>query len=76
MALTLQQKLDEALEVHHKLMLGQSVTSWTLGVSGSSRAQQFTPADSERLERYIADLRRQIAGRPARRGRMFHVVPR
>lgn len=59
-AQTLQQRLTEAEEALHQVMVGQSVT--VVGYDG--HRTEFAPADESRLRRYIQSLRRQL-GQPA-----------
>lgn len=71
MATTLETKIAEAESALHKLVLGQSaVEVW----DGEFRVT-YTPANQDKLERYLADLRAQAApavgALPARRPLTF-----
>lgn len=57
---TLRRRLAEAREARHALITGQAVAS----VSREGRATSYSKADLPALERYIADLERQVAGAP------------
>ncbi|MBB4726355.1 gpW family head-tail joining protein [Xanthomonas arboricola] len=69
---TPQQHLDEALAVRHQLLLGKATVSLAFG----ERRVEYTKAELPALEAYIAELRRKIAGKVMRRGRINYVVPR
>lgn len=56
----LRQRLAEAREAYHQLQLGRQRVS-TRG--GDGRQVTYTPADAERLARYIAVLERQLGDR-------------
>lgn len=68
---TLQEKLDEAIQARHELLVGKRAVSIGHGI----RRMEYTAANARALDTYIAELRRQIAGRPARRGSVRYVVP-
>lgn len=68
---TLQEKLDEAIQARHELLIGRAMVSLGHG----ERRMEYTAANVKALDTYIAELRRQIAGRPARRGSIRYVVP-
>lgn len=55
---TLEQRLDEAEEAHHKLMMGDRAVdiSWADGQSVS-----FQKAEIRKLENYIQELKNDIA---------------
>lgn len=62
----LKQRLIEAEQAYHKLMLGEKEVSVSIGNFGSTTYNQTTKRD---LEGYISNLKSQIAaaeGRPAR----------
>lgn len=69
---TLQEKLAQAEDALHQLMLGTRTVSLSYG----ERRVQYTEANRKDLETYIARLKRQIAGKPARRGTLHYGVPR
>jgi hypothetical protein len=68
-----QQQLDEALAARHTLLIGKQPTELMIG----DRRVRYGDATSSlaRLDAYIADLRRQLAGFPLRRGRLYYGVP-
>lgn len=68
---TPQEKLAQAEEALHQLMLGKA----TVTLSYGERRVDYTQADRAALQTYIAQLQRQVAGRPARRGRLTYMVP-
>ncbi|TIT83624.1 MAG: hypothetical protein E5W55_35475, partial [Mesorhizobium sp.] len=52
------ERLREAQEALHQLMIGKSVQSISRGDSaGNSRTYQYTPADISRLRSYIDELK-------------------
>lgn len=55
---TTQQKLNEAIAARHKLLIGTQTVS--LSMADGSQLQ-YTPAQLPALERYIAELRRELA---------------
>ena len=70
--LTIRQKLDEALEARHQLLVGRARVSVGFG----DRRIEFTAATLKQLDAYIAELRRKLAGATARgRSRVQYVVP-
>ena len=69
--MTPQQKLDEALQARHELITGQQTVSLGFG----ERRMEFTAASIDRLDRYIGELRREIAGTPVRRNRIRNWSP-
>lgn len=68
---TLKEKLDEAVQARHDLLVGKLMVSIVHG----ERRMEYTAANIKALDTYIAELRRQITGRPARRGSIRYVVP-
>lgn len=67
-----QQRLDEALQARHALMVGKAAVSLAHG----ERRLEYTRAKLADLDRYIAALRREIAGEPNRaRNRIIYAVP-
>lgn len=68
---TLQQKLDEAVQARHDLLVGKSMVS----IGHGERRMEYTAANIKALDNYIAELRRQLVGMPARRGRIRYMVP-
>ena len=72
MATTTQQKLDEALEAKHLLAIGQAEVSVQIG----TRKVEFSQTTVGNLDRYIAQLRRELGGKQASsRGRIRYVAP-
>lgn len=75
MPLSTQQKLDQAIEARHALMIGRRAVM----LSADGAQTQYTPAELPALERYIAELRRQLSieqtGQAPRRRRIAYVVP-
>lgn len=70
--MTPQQQLDEALKARHALITGQAKVSLAVG----DRRIEYTPASLDKLDRYIGELRRTIAGKPAAtRNRVRYMVP-
>lgn len=67
----LQARLTEAEQAYHKLMVGKS----NRVIQYDGRRLENTAANQQMLSRYIAELKRQIAGVPARRGSIRYVVP-
>lgn len=70
-ALTTQQKLDEALAARHALLVGKAKVSIGFG----ERRVEYTSAEIARLDTYIAELRRDLAGKARRRGAINYFVP-
>lgn len=70
---TTQEKLDEAIEARHQLVVGRGKSSITLG----ERRVEYTQANLAALDAYIAELRRELSGKPAsaRRNRIRYVAP-
>lgn len=66
-----QQQLTEALEARHNLAIGKGIAS----VTRDGRTLQFTATNVADLDNYIAQLRRDLAGTPARRSRISYLVP-
>lgn len=66
-----QQRLDEALAARHALLTGKK----TVSVGFGQRSVSYTEANIKDLERYIAELRREIAGTKTVRNRINYVVP-
>jgi hypothetical protein len=62
---TTQEKLDQAIAARHALLIGSKVVS----VGYGERKIDYTPARLADLESYIAELRRELAGKPAARSR-------
>jgi len=61
--------LDAALAARHKLLIGtQAVEVEIIGTSGANMRTRFTPANLEKLDSYIAELRERlgIAEQPRR----------
>ena len=71
MPLTLQQQLDEAVEARHRLIVGKKTVSVWYG----DRRVEYTATQVADLDRYIAELRRQIAGVKPQRNRIGYGVP-
>lgn len=71
MPLTLQQQLDEAVEARHRLIVGKK----TVSVGYGDRRVEYTVAQVADLDRYIAELRRQIAGVKSQRNRIGYGMP-
>ncbi len=69
--MTLQEQLQEALTARHNLLVGRAKVAIGLG----ERRVEYTQASLKDLERYIAELRAQIARKPPRRSRVYYVVP-
>lgn len=71
--MTKQQQLDEALAARHKLLTGKATVSLGYG----DRRLEFTAANLAALDKYIAQLRREIAGvaAPTTRNRVRYGVP-
>lgn len=69
----LKKQLDEALAARHTLLVGKQAVELMIG----DRRVRYGDATTSlaRLDAYIADLRRQIAGRPIQRGRVYFGVP-
>jgi predicted regulator of Ras-like GTPase activity (Roadblock/LC7/MglB family) len=57
MALTLQQKLDQAEAAYHDLMIGQSAR---VVVDQNSERVEFTAANASKLLQYINELKAQL----------------
>lgn len=68
---TTQQQLDEARAALHKLVIGAVRVS----VGYGDRTVTFNKADQGKLERYIAKLEAQLAGRNLARNRIRYGVP-
>ncbi|WP_300616084.1 gpW family head-tail joining protein [Dokdonella sp.] len=67
-----QQRLDEALAARHALLVGKATVSLGFG----ERRLEYTRATLAQLDRYIAELRLEIAGTPPRaRNRIIYAVP-
>ena len=67
-----QQRLDEALQARHDLMVGKA----TVSLAHGERRLEYTRAKLADLDRYIAALRREIAGEPSlARNRIIYAVP-
>lgn len=67
-----QQRLEEALQARHALMVGRA----TVALAHGERRLEFTRAKLAELDRYIAALQREIAGVPNRaRNRITYAVP-
>lgn len=63
--MTLQEKLTQAEDAYHKLMLGQTVVEVR---DSNGETIRYTTANANRLATYIQELRRQLggtSGRPA-----------
>lgn len=59
MALTLQQKLDQAEQAYHDLAIGRSAK---VVVDQNGERVEFTAANAARLQAYIQSLKDQING--------------
>lgn len=68
--MTTQQRLDQALAARHALATGQSKSAVMIG----ERRVEYTAAKAGDLDRYIAQLRAQLAGRRPSRARVQYVV--
>lgn len=68
---TTQELLDEALAARHALLVGKK----TVSIGFGDRKVQYTEANLAALDRYIAELRRTLAGKPAARNRVSYMVP-
>jgi hypothetical protein len=55
MAKTCAEKLAEAKDALHALIMGESIVE----VSGSGRSNKYTPADESKLRRYIMELEKE-----------------
>lgn len=66
-----QQRLDEALAARHALLTGNKTASVGFG----QRSVTYTEANIKDLDRYIAELRREIARTRPVRNRINYVVP-
>lgn len=66
-----QQRLDEALAARHALLTGTKMVSFSFG----QRQVSYTAAELGALDRYIGELRRELAGRPPVRNRIRYAVP-
>lgn len=62
MALTTQQKLDQAEAAYHDLMTGSSAR---VVVDQNGERVEFTAANASRLAAYIQELKRQLGTTPA-----------
>lgn len=60
--MTLQEKLDAALDAKHRLILGDHAVE----VDTGNHRTVFQKADIGKLDAYIAELRSEIAGTPMR----------
>lgn len=68
---TPQEKLAQAEDALHQLMLGKA----TVTLSYGERRVEYTQADRAALQTYVSQLRRQVAGLKPRRGRITYMVP-
>lgn len=59
MALTAQQKLDDAEAAYHKLVTGKSVR---VLVDRNGERVEYTMANKGALQAYIAELKKEISG--------------
>lgn len=66
--MTLEEKLREAEEAYHALMLGQSAREIT---DQNGERVTFTATNAARLAAYIEYLKNQIAGRTARPAKVW-----
>lgn len=66
-----QQKLDEAIAARHALITGKKTVSLVFG----DRRVEYTAATVKDLERYIAELRRELNGVRPTRNRITYMVP-
>jgi hypothetical protein len=64
---TLRARLDEALAARHKLITGTQVVQLSYAAGAANRMARYTPADVDRLDAYIAELRRELGEAPRRR---------
>jgi len=71
MAVT-QDMLDEAIAVRHAWRTGKTSVSWQHG----DRSQYYSVEGMAKLDAYIAQLRRELAGIKTRRNRIQYVTPR
>ena len=67
----LQEKLAEAEAVRHRWLTGKVSTSWSYG----DRTVQYSVDGLKQIGRYIAELRRRLAGVRAVRTRVAYGVP-
>lgn len=67
---TLAERLAEAETALHRLQTGAALVTVR---SQAGEYVQYRPADLDRLAAYVADLRRQTAGRSAKR--VFNPIP-
>jgi len=67
MALTLQQRIDDAKAKYHALVVG---TSPRVIVDQNGERVEYTPANANRLKAYIQALEDELAGRSTRGGPM------
>lgn len=65
---TLQQRLAEAEDKLHQLLMGESVVT----VWNGTRRVEFTPASTDRLRSYIRELKGQL-GQSQPRGGVIYV---
>jgi hypothetical protein len=68
---TTQDLLDQATTAYNALLTGTALVSVQYG----DRKIDYTPANRQQLERYIGQLRRQIAGKTSVRNRISYMVP-
>lgn len=62
----LRQRLSEAEDALHRLMLGESVTVMQHRAGEQGTNVTYTPADEARLQKYIQTLRRALGDLPRR----------
>jgi hypothetical protein len=68
---TTQDLLNQATAAYNALLTGTA----TVSVQYGDRKVEFTAANRQQLERYIGQLRRQIAGTKSVRNRVTYMVP-
>ena len=69
--LDLQRKLKEAEDARHLWQIGQTSASWTY----RGRTIQYSVEGMKHIDRYIAELRRRLAGSRAVRTLVTYGVP-
>ena len=70
-----QQQLDEAITARHQLMTGRRAVSVSYKDGGGQRTVEYTAANIDALDRYIAQLRRELAGKRPARSRIRYMAP-
>lgn len=69
---TLKARLQKAEEQYHEIMINPQVTQFAHSLGGQNSVSK-QPLDPVALQRYIAQLKDQIARAEGRGGRMFAV---